>query len=748
MRRTTIAILASVLVMLQALSANSFEVGTHSALSNKAVSATGLDTFLKQQLSFSLGIDQPFSDGTATRTVLEWVQFGSVREDDGIRPGNHFHNPLRTWDSPLPFPLGFSSIIWGQGTGVSNEFRWQNARVNYFNGLVASTLAERERLLALAFETLGHQIHLVQDAAAPAHTRNDQHPLGFTDGFHVFAEMILLTPLFDQLTVDPVTGQPTRFAPSILALPQNLLAPIPIARIIDTTDPDQVEAVPSTATNIGIAEYSNANFMSDGQSGTIFTGFVFPRVESLDLTMPEVINGVTYFPKVRDGEEVKRFVAQDTAGTFFLSQNRVPDSLIFTDYGQKLLPRAVGYSAGLIDYFFRGRLEIVQASEMPTTVRVKVRNVTPGEDTKGTGQIVGVVQFMQGGVPSFAVSPSQIINLTGVFQEVVFDFSQSPIPPDAFNLFLLVVYRGPLALEEGAVIAKITCLNRLNMTPGTFDTIDFPAANFTRAFGVNNCGEIAGDFEDAANSPHGFLVHPPYTPGDFTIIDVDFPGAAATRAGGINDSGDIVGTFFVPPDFRFRGFLRSQGVFTQILFPGARNTTPSGINNAGQIVGGFNTDAGTSHGFLAGPPYTPGDFTRIDVPFPGANVTGASGINDAGQIVGSFSDPDGFHGFLARPPYTPGDFTSIDVPFPGARNTRANRINNAGQIVGEFLAGGTAHGFLALPPYSLNDFTSIDHPDGRLTQAFGINDAGQIVGSYVDAMNRTHGFLFNSVNVK
>lgn len=152
MRRITTAILATVLLILQAVPANSFQVGTHRALSDKAVGATGLDTFLKGQLNFSLGIDQPFSDGISTMTVLQWVQEGSEREDDGIRPANHFHNPLRIWDFANPF--GFSSIIWGQGTAVANDFRWQNARVSFFNGLVASTVAERERLLALAFRTL------------------------------------------------------------------------------------------------------------------------------------------------------------------------------------------------------------------------------------------------------------------------------------------------------------------------------------------------------------------------------------------------------------------------------------------------------------------------------------------------------------------------------------------------------------------------------------------------------------------
>lgn len=35
----------------------------------------------------------------------------------------------------------------------------------------------------------------------------------------------------------------------------------------------------------------------------------------------------------------------------------VLDSRVYEDYAALLLPRAIGYSAGLLDYFFRGRTE-------------------------------------------------------------------------------------------------------------------------------------------------------------------------------------------------------------------------------------------------------------------------------------------------------------------------------------------------------------------------------------------------------
>ena len=66
----------------------------------------------------------------------------------------------------------------------------------------------------------------------------------------------------------------------------------------------------------------------------------------------------------------------------------------------------------------------------------------------------------------------------------------------------------------------------------SFTTIDVPGASLTEGFGINDSGQIVGDFFDATGS-HGFLD----TGGSFTTIDV--PGSV-TQTRGINDSGQIV----------------------------------------------------------------------------------------------------------------------------------------------------------------------------------------------------------------
>ena len=89
----------------------------------------------------------------------------------------------------------------------------------------------------------------------------------------------------------------------------------------------------------------------------------------------------------------------------------------FREAQRLLIPRAVGYSAGLIDYFFRGTMEIMPPDEKVygivdhstihqtdplvgyvgfDTIKLKLRNTTPNEDMIG-GTLVAVAKFHRNG---------------------------------------------------------------------------------------------------------------------------------------------------------------------------------------------------------------------------------------------------------------------------------------------------------------------------------------------------------------
>ena len=74
-----------------------------------------------------------------------------------------------------------------------------------------------------------------------------------------------------------------------------------------------------------------------------------------------------------------------------------------------------------------------------------------------------------------------------------------------------------------------------------------------------------------------------------TFSSIDVPGAFATAAHGINDRGQIVGEYSAGG---LHGFVLDHDTFTTFDVPG----TPTGINNRGEIVGGTG-----GHGFVMSP---------------------------------------------------------------------------------------------------------------------------------------------------
>ena len=124
----------------------------------------------------------------------------------------------------------------------------------------------------------------------------------------------------------------------------------------------------------------------------------------------------------------------------------------------------------------------------------------------------------------------------------------------------------------------------------TFNDVDFPGVTTTQAIDVNDAGDIAGSYFDAANVEHGFVS----SGGTFTAID--FPGATSTAAAGINANSDIVGGY--TDTTGSHGFLLSGGAFTPINFPLASSTTAFGINDNGDIAGFYTDTAGKTHGFV------------------------------------------------------------------------------------------------------------------------------------------------------
>lgn len=196
---------------------------------------------------------------------------------------------------------------------------------------------------------------------------------------------------------------------------------------------------------------------------------------------------------------------------------------------------------------------------------------------------------------------------------------------------------------------------------GRCTLLDFPSATLTEAVGINNDGQVVGDYRDAAGNFHGFF----WDAGLFLTIDVTFPGATTTAPTAINNVGQIVGFYFdnnvsaTFPNGHTHGFIYDQGAFSAFDVPqglsGARveATLPADINDSGQIVGIYSGADFISRSFLL----QDGQFTDLKVGFADTFTTEVSGINNKGQIVGRYTqnnpadpvNPFTSHGFVGIP---------------------------------------------------------------------------------------------------
>ena len=120
-----------------------------------------------------------------------------------------------------------------------------------------------------------------------------------------------------------------------------------------------------------------------------------------------------------------------------------------------------------------------------------------------------------------------------------------------------------------------------------FTRFDFPGSTSTLGLSINDLGEIASSFNDAAGLTHAFVK------SGATFAQFDFPGGHNTIAFGINNGDEVVGVFTNAAGAS-HAFTRQRGIFTQIDPPGAANSVAFGVNVLGFIVGSFATQQATA----------------------------------------------------------------------------------------------------------------------------------------------------------
>ena len=229
------------------------------------------------------------------------------------------------------------------------------------------------------------------------------------------------------------------------------------------------------------------------------------------------------------------------------------------------------------------------------------------------------------------------------------------------------------------------------------------------ALGINSEGEVVG-------TKNGIAFFEPSRNADTQPLLVP---ANATNAFGINDEGNIVGQYTnktnQTPGFLLRDHRSHE--FVTINAPSGPNTVNAqGINNFGLIVGfyqgtdgqvhGFKADAGKAHkDILTGTPIADPKIPAVDGE-PGATFVFSQilAVNDQGIAVGYYGDSTASqHGFIYDT--NTGRYTFLDDPEEefnnGVEVTQITGVSDSGELAGFYTdAHGAAHSFIACPAYA------------------------------------------------
>lgn len=483
-----------------------YEIETHAELSKAAVEASTVkrDPSLLKDLGVSP--TQKFINSVGDQLLIpDLFQAGARFEDNlsltNLRPLNHFFNPLN--GAPLTFlgkTLGETSPDWAledkkEITGTlgfgKQEFSYRDGREFFYRALtgrdtegvvVAATKNERDRYFGLTFQTLGQVIHHVQDMAQPQHVRNDSHqdlplePVPNVPG-------VENPSTYEKYTNRPdVRGQlPTDF--SLVGYD------IDASKFIGTFN--QPRKFWETTTGEGLAQFTNYSFVSAGTNFDNSGMFNFPlftpslRTE-MDIQQmcinakpacsnPNLSGKMTFYgnwveDRYTGSKSLNPYAS--TRSIFDADLEKINAKKSFTlnrfNFGVMhgfLIPRAVAYSAGLINYFFRGKIDFFEDKDIPG--RYVIKNLS-AEDMSGSFTLYyDAVDGNRYPVPGDALyktwaylailKNSQVDNLS-------FSPPASPAPKEPGKYIL--VFNGDLGEEKsipgvtpGAIAAKVIGLS-------------------------------------------------------------------------------------------------------------------------------------------------------------------------------------------------------------------------------------------------------------------------------------------------
>ncbi|MEW8357280.1 MAG: hypothetical protein AB2662_05035 [Candidatus Thiodiazotropha sp.] len=363
------------------------------------------------------------SDGLPS-VNLEYIYCGAVLEDRYIRGINHFYDPVNdvALDPArigIPFDGATKAPDWAlEDDGdvstwiggivpvvyIPQLYSLKHAYVYYLESSKLSTKNLRNESEMKFYRSLGQVVHMVHDMAQPEHVRNDQHIpipfLNFHSEFEAYADSVA-----------------RKLDYSLYNYPQTDLNTFDIARKI-IVDRDN---------ELGLSQFTNANFISNDTNfvitphGEYFAGPYYSDPQPTTRNEYEVIRvpvsdllGYSYHGEIWFVSSMvyDKYLEALASGNYLVENSRASalnmfakdldgvkkimkerrkfgvNDFTFASAMDFLLPRAISYGTGMINYFFRGHVDVMNihlSKELGTDVEVNltVKNTTGRGNTGG-----------------------------------------------------------------------------------------------------------------------------------------------------------------------------------------------------------------------------------------------------------------------------------------------------------------------------------------------------------------------------
>lgn len=288
--------------------------------------------------------------------------------------------------------------VYQSGDIRKQQYSYRDGQQWFYKALTGSSPNERNSAFSRAFQTIGHVVHHIQDMAQPQHTRNDIHAhTNTSDLNHPWS-------FYERYTHDKIND---RIQDIVLNPDKSLKYPVPT----EFNKAREFWYTPDRASHFkGMAEFTSQNYVSFGTQYAA-KGLLFDEItHHPNLPLPNGLNhdkspkvfrtetfdvysvfgtkrqakmkyviGDVYDENSPVGSKPGQHLSATSLLNIFLYQtanaagevggvqgdvvkSMVPgiymeNSKTYEDGYNVLFPRAVAFSAGLINHFFRGKLD-------------------------------------------------------------------------------------------------------------------------------------------------------------------------------------------------------------------------------------------------------------------------------------------------------------------------------------------------------------------------------------------------------